>query len=194
MRICCVFIMVLSFVQSSIAQETAHLQILKTPNWGAEYFDFPIKFASAIPYKGYEEAVFPKGWSNKDSIEFWSYAFAWKIEANIKVTTQVLELQLETYFDGLMDIKNRANGSTIFPTKASLNNTVSNTNQEYKGAVYFYEGRYTKQMMTLYTKARLFYCNEENKLILLFKFSPKNYNALIWEQLNTITLLDKSCN
>ena len=193
MRTNCLNLIVFCILCFSYAQEAKHRPLLKTTNWGSEFFDFPIKFAPTIPYKGYEEAVFPKGWSNKESIEFWSYAFAWKIEKTIDLSPQDLELQLEAYFDGLMNIKNIKNGVSILPTKVSFKSPINNLNNEFLGAVYLYEGRYNKQMMLLYTKVSLLYCENKTRLILLFKFSPLDFNSLIWEVLDDITVLNDHC-
>ncbi|WP_350288473.1 hypothetical protein [uncultured Croceitalea sp.] len=175
------------------AQESNHNHILSTPNWGSEFFDFPIRFAKEIPYKGYEEAVFPKGWAKEDSHEFWSYAFAWKIETIKALTTKDFETHLQHYFDGLMDIKNQKNDTSILATKASITANSSNSHAPtFYGSIYFYEGRYTKKMMTLFVMAEISYRKEENKSIVLFKFSPKFYNHKIWQILNSIKISDKA--
>jgi hypothetical protein len=65
--------------------------------WTNEFFQFPLSFAPTINFNGYEEAVFPKSWSDSTSLEFWSYVFAWEIARKEIVTV------LNSYFNGLMN-------------------------------------------------------------------------------------------
>ncbi len=185
--ICCSFLM--------FSQEKEHNHILEAQEWGSEFFTFPIHFAKEIPYTGYEEAVFPTGWSKEDSPEFWSYVFAWKIEASAPVTIEDFEINLQYYFDGLLDIQNRKNGFTILETRASIvKDKEYIEGDHYIGSIYLYESRYTKKMMTLYTQAEQHYCKKNKETTIIFRFSPKTFDAEIWNSLQTVTLNNHSCN
>ncbi len=176
------------------AQETEHKKLLET-NWGSEMFTFPIGFAQEIPLEGYEEAIFPKGWSTEESPEFWSYVFAWNVTAEAPLTPSNFEAYLEIYFDGLMDIRNIKNGETILPTNALFikSDEVENTSQ-YTGKIRLYEGRSTKKMMILHVRATQHFCEAKQKTVVVFRFSPAQFEKPIWDTMNSIKLIDMICN
>lgn len=176
------------------AQETEHKKLLET-TWGAELFTFPINFARGIPLDGYEEAIFPKGWATEESPEFWSYIFAWNVTAEVPLTSSNFEAYLEMYFDGLMDIANIKNGDTILPTNALFikSEEVENKSQ-YTGKIRLYEGRYTKKMMILNVLATQYFCETEKKTVVVFRFSPAEFEKPIWNTMNSIKLIDAECN
>jgi len=189
-----------SFIIIAQEKELEQEHILNTQNWDSEFFDFPIRFAREIPYTGYEEAVFPTGWSNQESDQFWSYAFAWKIDAAQLITIENLKTNLNRYFDGLLDSQNRQNGSTILVTNTSmvkdddLNKKQDDRSRYYKGSIYLFEGRYTQKMMTLYTTAEQHYCEKEQKTTIMFRFSPQLFEEAIWKELNAVSLAANSCD
>jgi len=191
----CTLILCSIFVIAQEEEKVEHDSILDAAPWGSEFFTFPISFAPAIPYQGYEEAVFPPGWSNEESPEFWSYVFAWKIDAATPLTTEDFETNLSLYFDGLMDIQNRKNGSTILATTAAItrDDTIESI-QEYTGTLYLYEGRYTNKMMTLYTLAEQYYYKKEKQTTVIFRFSPASFDADIWKSLKGVTLHNDNCD
>lgn len=186
----------------SFAQEEAFIQehLLNVKSWGSEFFTFPISFAREIPYIGYEEAVFPPGWSNQESNQFWSYVFAWKVDAHSPLLIEDLKTNLNRYFDGLLDSQNKQNGSTILVTSASmvkddtLDKKNNNTFTSYKGSVYLFEGRYTQKMMTLYMTAEQSFCEKEQKTTVMFRFSPQLFEEAIWQELNAVSLVHNSCD
>ena len=172
-------------------EKEEHPHLLEAKEWGSEFFTFPISFANEIPFSGYEEAVFPPGWSNQESQEFWSYVFAWNVEAITPLTIQDFETNLNSYFDGLMDIQNRKNGFTILESRATIvKNKDFTTGDHYIGSIYLYEGRYTKRMMTLYVMAEQHYCKIAKETTVVFRFSPKPFDAEIWNALNKVSIIE----
>jgi len=168
----------------------AHESFFTETEWGSEFFPFPISFAPEIPLEGIEEAVFPPGWGNTESPEFWSYVFVWKVKTPAPLTIQELETYLQYYFDGLLDIKNRKNGSTILPTSTLLKNTTANS---FIGTVHLFEGRYTQKMMYLHTFITQEYCKASKEAIIVFKFSPKGFNHPVWKDFKKLSLKENIC-
>tara|TARA_A100000171_G_scaffold53013_1_gene75387 strand:+ start:3660 stop:4244 length:585 start_codon:yes stop_codon:yes gene_type:complete len=171
-------------------EEKEHESFFTETEWKSEFFPFPIGFAREIPLEGIEEAVFPPGWGKTESPEFWSYLFVWNVKTPAPLTLQELETYLNYYFDGLLNIKNRKNGTTILPTSTLL--TTSATTK-FIGTVHLFEGRYTQKMMYLHTYITQDYCEETNEATLVFKFSPKGFNDRIWEQFQEISLKNGIC-
>lgn len=87
----------------SFSQKNKEANLIQLDStWGKEFFKFPIRFAQNINYEGIEEARFPpKGWRDVKNLNFWSYAFAWDVNLNRKITENELASDLEKYFDGL---------------------------------------------------------------------------------------------
>ncbi|WP_432410698.1 hypothetical protein [Rasiella sp. SM2506] len=178
-----------------LAQDTEKKHLLKADTtWTQEIFTFPIGFAQEIPLEGYEEAIFPPGWSKEESPDFWSYIFAWDVKAEAPLTTTHFETYLEYYFDGLMNIRDLKNGETILPTNALFIKSQESENTSYfTGKIRLYEGRYTKEMMILHVLATQYYCKTEKKTVVVFRFSPKEFGNPIWDVMNAIPLVAAAC-
>jgi len=169
-------------------QEESNL-IQADSSWGKEIFSFPLSFAPEIPYRGFEEALFPKGWSNKDSAAFWSYIFAWRIETQHPLTATDLEQNLKDYFDGLMSAnsglpKDKLPGTvSLFLAGSSKGNRT-----DFKGKIQIFDAFTLKASLMLYVTVEQYFCAAHAKSILLFRFSPKPPEHTIWKRLNELTI------
>ena len=159
--------------------------------WTKEVFKFPIHFAPELNYVGFEEAYFPKDWSNQNSPDYWSYVFVWNIEGNVTINEAVLENELQLYFDGLMNVVNK---DKDFEVPKSTIVFVKSLEEKYKGKVRLYNAFHTKRMMTLNSLVNIFYCEEQGKTLVLFRFSPSDFDSEIWKTLLTIQLKQNSCD
>ena len=187
-------IFILSFT-TSIAQKEEHRPIVKVnETWHKEYFDFPLRFAPKITIKGYEEAVFMPGWSNEESDEFWTYAFSWELDQNIVLTTKEVDAYLKLYFDGLMESVKKDNSITLPPTQVLLSPIGPHAKiKGYIGRVDLYDAFHTMKILKLDFKMVQEYCLIKDKVIAVFKFSPKKRNHKIWERLEAISLIENRC-
>ena len=158
--------------------------------WTKEVFEFPIHFVPEITYKGFEEAYFPKEWSNQDSIEYWSYVFVWSIEGNIEVNENILEHDLQLYFDGLMTVVNKDQNFKV-PESTAL--FLKDGENSFKGKIRLYNAFHTKDMMTLNVSVNSYKCLEKDKTLLLFRFSPSDFDTDIWETLEAIKFKANAC-
>jgi len=180
-----------------LSQELEDLNLLITDStWKKEVFTFPLSFAKGIPYKGVEEAQFPEGWRKKESDEHWSYVFVWKIDLDAELSAKELEVDLQTYFDGIMNMK--ANGGE---EAGILNTTVllvekepAKANPRYVGKVKTFDAFFAKQAFVLNVQIDMHYCNEEKKSIIIFRFSPKDFKDDVWLKLNQVILHPNSCD
>ncbi|WP_020534560.1 serine hydrolase [Lewinella cohaerens] len=158
-------------------QENEHLFFLETDtSWRKEMFIFPINFARDIDYQGVEDARFPRGWEEQDSPNFWSYAYAWNLENSGDVTEADLETSLQKYFVGLMRWEE---------TSVQLSTT---NNAVFTGVVKTMDAFFTKEPMDLNVLVEKTYCEEKNKSIILFRFSPKGFEADVWNKLKEVQL------
>ncbi len=187
-------VVLLFTLQFFYAQEEEHESFFTETEWNSEFFEFPINFAREIPLQGIEEAIFPPGWGKPESPEFWSYMFVWNVKAQAPLTTDNFEEYLQIYFDGLMDIQNLQNGKTILPTNALFVTTEEEEKtSHYTGKIRLYEGRYTKKMMILNVLATQHYCNEQQKTVVIFRFSPAKFGKPIWDTMNSVKLFETKC-
>ncbi|MEO6134646.1 MAG: hypothetical protein ABIP35_05805 [Ginsengibacter sp.] len=171
----------------SFGQEKENLFILETDDsWKKELFHFPLSFAPDIHFTGIEDARFPKGWEDSLSNNFWSYVFAWEIENDMEPGKKELEENLKKYFDGLMGIKNT---NVNFTKNQTLNDTIL-----FTGTISTIDAFFTKRQMTLNVTAKICHCTHQKRSIILFKFSPKEFDNKIWFILEEATIRKNSCD
>jgi len=161
-------------------------------NWRKEVIKFPIEWAPNLKLKGFEELRFAPAWSDPESDQFWSTVMAWKVNASNKLTKQEIENNFEAYFDGLMKPNHWA---TTFPrpTVLFIPNPEKEEPQLLIGKMKFFDGFHTGKLMTQNIKVEQHFCETTNKAIILFRFSPMNFDHPIWEKLNNIIRKPTSC-
>ncbi len=77
-------------------------QLLKEPaTWQFERFTLPPGFAPNFPYKGAEELRFSPGMFNKDSVDYFTYAFVAQLDDITSVSKADINNYLLMYFKGL---------------------------------------------------------------------------------------------
>lgn len=166
------------------SQEKTTNLLIADSLWTKELFTFPIHFAPELNYVGVEEAYFPKDWSNQNSPDYWSYVFVWNIEGNVTINEAVLEHDLQFYFDGLMTVVNK---DKDFEVPKSTIVFLKNLDTSYRGKLRLYNAFHTKRMMTLNALVSVSYCEGQDKTLVLFRFSPSDFDAEIWKTLLNIT-------
>ena len=194
MRIILTCTLLLTLALSLTAQrDDPSINLMETvDSWRKEAFTFPKPFAPEVNFDGVADVRFTKGWEDKTSPNFWSYAFAWKIAE--KLSDEDLEKYLQFYFDGLMKVVNRDKTITITPTLAlfsALNE--SELNRDYVGKIRLYDAFFTQEMLTLRVNGEYSYCQEEGKHFYIFRLSPQPATSPVWEHVNKTTLRTELC-
>ena len=180
-----------SRVKFEIEVLTGALDILDT-DWGKEIFQIPLPFAKSMTIVGHEDARFTKGWGSKDSDEFWTYAFAWKIEHEGRVRKELLQENLSLYFEGLMSETKGDLDSTAVTTFNVTGETPKKTS--FEGTSSFMDTRLTKARLTLNVKVESRQCAEQGKAVVVFWFSPKAFDHAIWTKLREVQMLSDICS
>jgi hypothetical protein len=94
-----VFIVSLSLAAQG---QQATPQLLKEPaDWSFERFALPPSFAPGFPYKGVEELRFSPGVFNKDSTDYFTYAFVAQLDSTTTISLDNIRNYLLNYFKGL---------------------------------------------------------------------------------------------
>lgn len=174
---------------SCIAQEkevNGKAKLIEAPDdWSKESFSLPPSFASSIKFSGVEEVRFAPGWADKSSSEFWTYTFAWYLSGNAKLTENLLEELMEDYFNGLTVEVGKSNGiasESITKSTASFSSTKTRSNQQsFKGTIDLYDVFFTHKPINLKVKVKEFYCPEIDKHLIVFSFSPMEFDHKVWE-------------
>lgn len=188
-----VVITLLFYVSIGFSQEKEEANLLTSDaSWGKEIIKMPLHFAPQIPYKGVEELRFSPDWSKQDRDGYWTYAFVWDVDLNKELTATNIEIDLQYYFDGLMDGVNKDKGK-ILPKTVALILKKENSTNEFVGKLQIYNSFHTRDIMMLYCTIKQYYCTKKQKSMVLFRFSPKPLEHTIWDELNKIKLNKKPC-
>jgi len=177
-----------------LAQDDPNIVLLDTDDtWRKEAFTFPKPFAPEVDFEGVADVRFTHGWSNQESPLFWSYAFAWKIDLDERLSDAELERYLELYFDGLMTAVNRDKELTVPVTNALFESTPIEEALSYKGKIKLYDAFFSKDILTLHVNGSYEYCIKEDKHIYLFRLSVKELDQVEWNHLNQAVLDSDIC-
>ncbi|MDX2361777.1 MAG: hypothetical protein QNK23_13290 [Crocinitomicaceae bacterium] len=189
-------VLLLAHSMFSFGQDMMKPVLLEKPaTWGTELFFFPLNFAPKIEYGGYEIAAFPKDWAKVDSNMFWTYTFVWNINLNDALTESELENHLQNYFDGLSSDVNK-HQDLIPPSASALILEIPSTEglASYKGKVLIYDSFVTEDQIVLHTRIDHYYCEEQKKSIVHFRFSPKPFEDDVWLELMNIKPVKDVCD
>jgi len=160
--------------------------------WGQEVLRFP---ARNMNYLGVGEVRFPpKGWIKPEHAFFWSYTYAWSIHVNREISKEELELDLVKYFNSLNKIDMKATTDKRFSVAKVTKVKKEKSTTFFKGSVKIFDRFATKKMITLNVLIESNHCKKEKKTILLFKFSPKEFNHKTWNTFKNIKLLPTICS
>lgn len=155
--------------------------------WQRELFQIPLDFAPSMTLKGIEDARFPKGWREKGGEQFWSYVFAWNLERSAPVTPAEMEDNLEKYFNGLMRIEERGKDAGIAESVARIRQDREDAVMaKYTGGIKTLDGFFEKKIMTFNVKAEQHYCPEIGRTVVIFRFSPQDFDHAVWDILGEV--------
>ncbi|WP_456438278.1 serine hydrolase [Psychroserpens sp.] len=160
--------------------------------WGKEIITFPIEWAPKMTVKGYEDLRFAPEWSKAKHKEFWSLVMAWKVVTTTEISLDELQVNLESYYDGLMT-PNHWSEEFPKPKLKLFALTKNETGTNFKGKITIFDGFHTGKVITLNILGEQQLCEKTGNSIIIFKFSPKAYSEPIWKQLNKINL-KADCN
>jgi CubicO group peptidase (beta-lactamase class C family) len=159
--------------------------------WGKELFAIPLHFAPDIKLKGFEDARFPKGWNDIESPNFWTYAFAWKVNIDKELTLLEVEGYIKKYYNGLLEGVNKEKDLVLPKTTLEIS---KNKDHDFIGKATIYDTFITRKPLVLNFHIKQTYCDNSNKSIIVFRISPKDYNHEVWESLHKIRVRKNACD
>ena len=160
--------------------------VLKAPEgWSKESFALPTSFMTDSNFAGVEEVRFTPGWDDPSSSQFWTYTFAWYIDGDANLTGPRLEKILEDYFSGLTKSVGKDKGieeGKIVKAKTQFTATPASVYQQvFEGTVRLFDVFFTQNHIELNVKVKGNYCAEIDKHLIVFSFSPKEFEDDVWE-------------
>lgn len=153
-------------------------------NWGIERFPIPIGFAPTIPYKGVEDIRFTPGWAKATTDEYWTYAFLWYLEGDIKMDAKIIESNLQQYYSGLITANGIDTSSTILASFKEL--TKKNIGvKTFSGTIDMLDYM-TKQPIKLHCKVHIKSCASKTHTFIFYELSPKPLSHAVWQGLDKL--------
>jgi hypothetical protein len=206
MKIIAITFTCLMIITNNAKAQNAKPEYLKAPaSWQFERFALPPSFATAFPYKGVEELRFSPGMFNKDSSDYFSYAFVARLDNAGSFTQEEVRNYLLVYFKGLCANTARQRNLSIdtsqitvsteegvrvtnpSQTQGSLEKTSSNNGPITYNAVLKIFGVFSDGApVTLNAEIKVLNNSKDQKTYLVFIASPQNKTNFIWQQLYAI--------
>jgi hypothetical protein len=186
MKILTVLLFSLCFL-TSYSQEikTDSLYTFPAPaNWSIERFPIPIGFAPTIPYKGVEDIRFTPGWAKAKTDEYWTYAFLWYLEGDIKMDAKTIESNLQQYYSGLITANGIDTSGT--PVASFKELTKKNTGvKTFSGTIDMLDYM-AKQPIKLHCKVHVKSSYRKTNTYMFYELSPKPLSHDIWKSLDAL--------
>ena len=159
--------------------------------WSPEMILFPLDFAPAIPYKGFEDLRFAPGWGDPNSDEKWQYTFLWWLDGSYTFTEKTLTHDIEAYFTGLTRqraIAEKLDMNAWTPAKAQVQKiaTAGGDTDTYTATVHIFDSQVTKKPGVLYIKIHLKKRADKNRTIVLFEVAANPCISAIWKESDMI--------
>ena len=170
--------------------QTETPQLLKEPaSWQFERFKLPPAFSPDFPYKGVEELRFAPGMFNKDSADYFSYAFVAQLDGTGSFTQSDLQNYLLKYFQGLCESTARQRKLSIDTSKIAVLIKEKNKEKnitEYDATLNVFGVFVDGAPVVLNAEIKVMAGAGSNKTCILFIASPKGKTDSIWQQLYKI--------
>lgn len=154
--------------------------------WIAETIPFPLGFAPGLPYSGLEELRFAPGMFKAESEDFWTYAFVWWLEGDVRFDARTLNSDLVKYYEGLslavegegFDPEKAAAVATLAPSRR-----VSATESEWAGALSTHDAFATHARVELHLEVEAIRSETVDRTAVTFLVSPQPRSHAVWTEL-----------
>jgi hypothetical protein len=184
------FIFIVFLLHAAHAQKDT-AQLLKQPaNWSFERFNLPPSFAPNFPYKGAEELRFSPGMFNKDSTNYFTYAFAAEVDNTTAFSQNNIKNYLLDYFKGLCSSTAKDRKLIIDATKinVSAEKKTGTANNEiiYNASVNIFGVFADGAPVKLNMEVKVLINAAAKKTYLFFIASPHKKTDDVWKELYTL--------
>jgi len=162
-------------------------------SWRKEVVTFPLSFAPELDYEGHGDVRFAPGMFTTGAEDFWTYSFVWWLPLDTEITPARLSVDMNTYFSGLANIIMKSREQDVPDYNASAHFEVSGNprasatqGMSLEGRVETLDAFATQKPVALNAKAELIPCLAQDRIALIFGFSPQPFSHENWNALNQI--------
>jgi len=189
-KILATLIFIVSLSLAATAQQ-ATPQLLKEPAaWTFERFTLPPSFAPNFPYKGAEELRFSPGMFNKDSTDYFTYAFVAQLDNTTTISQNDIANYLLDYFKALCSSTANARELVVDTSKitVALEKKKGTPNNEviYTALLHVFGVFADGAPVQLNMEVKVLMNITAKKAYLLFIASPHEKSDEVWKELYTI--------
>ena len=162
-------------------------------SWRKEVVTFPLSFAPELDYEGHGDVRFAPGMFTTGAEDFWTYSFVWWLPLDTEITPARLSVDMNTYFSGLANIIMKSREQDVPDHNASAHFQISDNphvstsrSMSLEGRVETLDAFATQKPVALNAKAELIPCLAQDRIALIFGFSPQPLSHENWNTLNQI--------
>lgn len=170
---------------ATIPPEVGEGFFLPTPEgWGRERYDFPLRFAPSIPYRGHVELRAMPEMEDPGSEQHWSYVLLWWLEGTVRAEEASLRRNLAAYFHGLG--RAAARGRSVPAPRVHVAEARSIRGQRLFGTVEATDPRPGKRRGQLHFRLDVRECPEQKRTAWVFRISPRSGGQAPWRELAAV--------
>lgn len=144
-----------------------------------ETMTFPLDFAPELPYAGVEEIRFMPGFFDPKARGYWSYVFAWELDAPVPAAA-ALERDLEAYFFGLSRAVLEGKRE-VAKTDFRVSLAPAQAKGTMRGTIHTIDAFTTQSAVDLQVEARTFDCGPKH--VFVVATSPRATSDGVWTDL-----------
>jgi hypothetical protein len=184
-------ILFITSISITAKSQDAKAEFLKEPStWSFERFPLPPVFSPDFPYKGVEELRFSPGMFNKDSSDYFSYAFVAQLDNTTAIMQSEIKNYLLTYFKGLCASTAKERNLSIDTSQISVSiekkNNVPPGETIYNALLNVFGVFADGAPVTLNAEIKVLNNTNTRNSYLVFIASPHKKTDDIWKQLYKI--------
>jgi len=163
--------------------------------WRSERIPFPLGFAPAMTYRGFEELRFGPGMFQPASETYWTYAFFWWLKGNQPIDKTTLKRDLEVYYKGLSRAVGGSRNLNLDLTKVSAAVTRSDADEtngsgihkvRYKADLQTYDAFATGKLLELRAEISVHYFPKLDRTWVWFNVAPKAAKDSHWKTMRSM--------
>ena len=162
-------------------------------SWRKEVVTFPLSFAPELDYEGHGDVRFAPGMFTTGAEDFWTYSFVWWLPLDTEITPDRLSVDMNAYFSGLANLIMKSREQEVPDHKAFAHFQMSDNphasgsrNMALEGRVETLDAFATQKPVALNAKVELIPCLAQDRIALIFGFSPQPFSHENWNTLNQI--------
>lgn len=175
----------------AVHAQSSEAQLLKEPaSWTFERFNLPPVFAPHFPYSGAEELRFSPGMFNKDSTDYFTYAFVAQLNNRSSISKDDISNYLLSYFKGLCSSTARDRKLVVDTSKITVavdrKPGVSSKEIIYNALLHVFGVFADGAAVQLNMEVKVLTDKTANQVYLIFITSPQAKSGDAWKPLYSI--------